>query len=153
MPQIVNQFCAICYGRISSVVAGRFCETCGNALHNDCARDRLEPPSVDHCPTCGADPSIAARVKSDEDDRRHTEAAERLHEAVRQAKQTYTGFRSVGWLIGGAAIVVLGLNVTFSPAFRTNPQNATAAELVPGIAAIVAGVGLCVLALLTFRAR
>lgn len=48
--QLVGQNCAICGGRIPSVVDGGFCRTCHAPVHNGCVR----PGEGTGCRTCGA---------------------------------------------------------------------------------------------------
>src|SRR5262245_44369460 len=61
MQQLVGRACVVCGQRIGSVVEGRFCPTCGNAVHNGC----VEPGSAapDKCPDCGGDRTNPAAMR------------------------------------------------------------------------------------------
>lgn len=71
LPQLVGQSCARCAGRIGSEIDGRFCEVCGNPVHNRCSKCPPGPASNDDilsaadektCPRCGADPHSPASI-------------------------------------------------------------------------------------------
>jgi hypothetical protein len=49
--QLVGCNCARCGQRISCELDGRFCQTCGSPVHNDCARSGESTG----CPSCGAE--------------------------------------------------------------------------------------------------
>ena len=60
MPQLVNQTCALCSQRISSVLEGEFCAACGHPVHRPCKRPGS---SAGACPSCGADISDPAAME------------------------------------------------------------------------------------------
>jgi hypothetical protein len=66
--------CGVCSQRIGSEIDGRFCEGCGNPVHNSCGPP-AQPVSNDEllsvhqtpkCPRCGSDPNtpVAVQVRS-----------------------------------------------------------------------------------------
>jgi hypothetical protein len=64
LPQLVGMSCAACSQRVGSVIDGRFCEVCGNPVHNGCAPpprsvsndDLLSVREQPKCARCGCDP-------------------------------------------------------------------------------------------------
>jgi hypothetical protein len=51
--QLVGSTCLWCRERISSIVEGRFCGTCGNPFHDACREARGAPGQPGRCPACG----------------------------------------------------------------------------------------------------
>jgi hypothetical protein len=108
--------CAVCSERISADIDGRFCEVCGNPVHNGCAKSPTAPASNDDvlsvaeeasCPRCGGDPRtpiacdvrrevIALRVVAEVASRRATVG---LYHYWKQANWVYTivGLIPLGW--------------------------------------------------------
>jgi hypothetical protein len=73
LPQLVGMSCSVCSQRIGMEIDGRFCEGCGNPLHNTCGPPRqavsndelLSAHEQPKCPRCGCDPKtlIARQVR------------------------------------------------------------------------------------------
>lgn len=62
MPQLAGAQCVICQKTISGVLSAKFCERCGNPVHNDClAEEREKVSAPDRCDVCGGDPATAPR--------------------------------------------------------------------------------------------
>src|SRR4051812_43197301 len=71
MPQLVGTTCAVCRGRIASIVVGEFCRFCGRPLHTACFPKTTPPWFNATCPTCGvALPSTSEIQANRQDDRR-----------------------------------------------------------------------------------
>lgn len=51
--QLVGEQCVCCQNRITNVLEGDFCTSCGSALHHRCKKSRLDTAEL-HCPDCGA---------------------------------------------------------------------------------------------------
>jgi hypothetical protein len=60
MEQLVGCTCVVCGQRISSILEGRFCSACGNALHHDCGKPVDAPADPGRCPDCGGQRSNPA---------------------------------------------------------------------------------------------
>src|SRR5436309_10272986 len=58
MTQLVGQKCILCKEPIRTILSGRFCSACSQAVHNSCARSDGLPASLTYCPQCGGNPSI-----------------------------------------------------------------------------------------------
>jgi len=58
MPQLVGQRCVLCEQRIMTILDGRFCKACSQAVHDSCAKSDNLPRSNSHCPACGGNPSL-----------------------------------------------------------------------------------------------
>jgi sulfite exporter TauE/SafE len=137
--QLVGLPCSICGERIGAAFESAFCEKCGNPVHNRCRRPASSPAG--HCPTCGADLAAAGRTAAErEREQREAEArlpppppleAERMLHAYRVARGL------LGWILGAVGAVVGGVVVL------TLDEPGTTFV---GIAAIVAGVAMGVLA-------
>jgi hypothetical protein len=70
MRQLVGLRCVICQERISSVLEGRFCSSCQNAIHNQCAATTSAPLGRDICHLCGINLEQAeAQTKTEEHER------------------------------------------------------------------------------------
>lgn len=59
-------------------------------------------------------------------------------------------YRVIRWLAGALFCFGLGVVLIFSPALRTNPKALTASDAMPGVAAIIVGIGMLVLFLIPF---
>ncbi len=68
IPQLVGMACVRCSGQINSEIDGRFCDVCGNPIHDRCSAVPPGPASYDditdvgeaaECPRCKADPKTA----------------------------------------------------------------------------------------------
>jgi hypothetical protein len=69
MRQIVGSKCAICQERIDSVLEGKICEICENAVHNKCAQAQVGSSPDMRCSACGMDldqaKALAAAARKD----------------------------------------------------------------------------------------
>ena len=101
MMQLIGLDCVLCSERISSVLDGKFCSTCGCPVHSRCAKADASRSGV--CAACGADEaSIAAhRQRSQE------EAAARVHQL--RGYHLAWGFLYLG---GGILLLAAGIVVT-----------------------------------------
>jgi hypothetical protein len=66
LPQLVGMSCAICAERIGSEIDGRFCDACGNPIHDQCSKtppgpatneDVVSAGEASECPRCGSNPA------------------------------------------------------------------------------------------------
>jgi hypothetical protein len=117
--------CAICAERIGAVIDGRFCEVCGNPVHNGCAKSPPAPASNDDvlsvaeeesCPRCGGDPKtpIAWELRRIVLSQRvAAEVAPRLANEERYAYWT-----KMHWYCTFMGLFILGWGVVF----RTEPR-------------------------------
>jgi hypothetical protein len=125
MRQLVGQNCAVCGNRIGSVVDGRFCEGCGNPVHDNCSKPAPEPVSNDEllsvadqqfCPRCGAIPQTVVAVEVRNERLAHRAAAEIA--PLADAARPYRTWRAVSRLFGlfGVVIILHGiLNLKLPP--------------------------------------
>jgi hypothetical protein len=105
MTQLVGSACALCGGRISSVLGAEWCEACGAPIHARCKR----PGTAGGCPACGADDATAVAHR-----RRVAEDATAKWRGLR-SQHVGSGLRhlcsGVGLLaVGGASFVLPILN-------------------------------------------
>lgn len=55
MPQLVGSNCIVCQQRIQAINEGRFCQSCGNPIHNHCLKTAPKGISEGTCSICGGD--------------------------------------------------------------------------------------------------
>ncbi len=111
MPQVVNQVCAVCRERISSILDGEFCGDCGSPVHHGCRRPVDGPTRSGSCATCSADVSDteATRERLMKLER---ETQEQANEDRRQAdadQRRKAGKRDMAF---GAVLLIGGLAFT-----------------------------------------
>src|SRR5262245_8660516 len=59
MPQLASFNCVACGRVINDKREGRFCERCGNPVHQDCLDPYRDDIPESQCPDCGGDPHTA----------------------------------------------------------------------------------------------
>lgn len=137
LPQLVGMSCAVCSQRVGSEVDGRFCEVCGNPIHNGCSKCPPAPASNDdilsvaeasECPRCGADPHLPIAVhirRATIHDRVATEVA-----PFRRAVESDNWWKLLSGLglILGAMLLVVG-----TVALASNPQGENRTFAILGI--------------------
>jgi hypothetical protein len=147
LPQLVGMQCAVCTKRVGSEIDGRFCEVCGNPVHNRCATHPAGPALNDDilsvaaeaiCSRCGACP--------------HTQMAQMMRQLFirqrirvevapiqRTAESDYWWMRltAVG-LVSGLGLLVLCIVASTAAA---NPDDRTLARvgIVFGLAFLAGG--------------
>jgi hypothetical protein len=98
--QLVGSSCAKCRERISSIVEGRFCQECGNPIHNAC---NSMPSRKEDCTTCGCEKKDPTCL----------DASTRNNAELPQLKITAHGvlstWRLLQMLIGGTVVVGAGI--------------------------------------------
>ncbi|MHC4938506.1 MAG: hypothetical protein ACYTHK_06020 [Planctomycetota bacterium] len=96
--QVVGQPCALCRQRISSILDGRFCPSCGSPVHNACAISG--GAGVERCAVCGVALHLAAEYRQ--------RAREEEGEQVAAIRQHHL-FWGIGSILVG--LLLLGLGV------------------------------------------
>ncbi len=133
LPQLVGRSCAVCDERIGSEVDGRFCEGCGNPIHNRCTTaapspaigvDLLSVAEAVACPTCGGNPNNPIAVEV-----RHAILAARVKAELaplRREASLYHWWRyfSVLGSLVGALLILFGVRLFFATPDPTNPNSA-----------------------------
>ena len=74
MRQLVGLPCVICQRSVDSIMEGRFCEGCDNAVHNECFKPPAAGEAEGKCHVCGTDLRQAAAAR----EREQRERQERL---------------------------------------------------------------------------
>jgi hypothetical protein len=102
---------------------------------------------TEKCSLCGkvgglVSPEVAAEIEQ----QRQLERSVKAKETAAIPTRAFMAFRSIRWFIGGIAVICLGAWLVFDPNLRSNPRNPTLEDLMPGIAAIIVGLGMCFLA-------
>jgi hypothetical protein len=155
MRQLVGQSCIYCQHVIESIYEGRFCDACGNPIHNNCLDSRSIPIEADRCQVCGGDleSSIAKeeRAKSEAVKRNIEKAAVKAQleaESNEIAKANmYRGARLLFLMIIG-----LGIKIIF-PKLQDGRFTIDDSGLGPGLGAIAAGIGMLALSYILQRKR
>jgi hypothetical protein len=152
MRQLVNQLCARCEHKISSIIDGRFCGTCGHPVHTDCISPDSAAGIPNRCSDCGSDLLRAKERERREEEIRtlgRTPDPSPLEPLVR----TVRVFRAIWFFIGGVVVCIIGLAIIFSRDMRTRPDHFSIEDAAPGIAAVAAGIGMCALAVWVMKRR
>ena len=142
MAQLVGRTCTICRERIPDELDARFCSDCCNPVHAECANNT--PRTAGACQSCGTDFRTADRVQAAEHKKREA-AIDRgavppqmeLERALHSAGRAY---RMARWILGGCAVIVVGLLLMTDPKMRSNPRELGSGEIAAGAAAILVGV-------------
>lgn len=111
MPQVVNKECAVCRGRIRSVLDGDFCLDCGNPVHHACRRPTNDVARSGICGTCSADVSDTDATR-DRLMQLERDAQEREHLERRQADLDQRRRLGKRDMVVGAFLLVGGVAFT-----------------------------------------
>jgi hypothetical protein len=148
MKQLVGTRCLICREQIGSILEGKFCPACASPVHVKCAKAERGSSTSERCSICGVNAADAAAF--DAGSRRSSDDLT----APPPGDLVLTGlraFRAIRWIIGGVACIWLGVWLMIDPNFKSHPRLNSLSDLVPGLAALVAGVGLIALSVYQFR--
>jgi hypothetical protein len=139
MPQVANQLCGVCHERIPSLLEGRFCETCGSAVHYDCASIATDRRPKSRCLGCNAELAFVEAQRAENPEFRRAEARAAATEPLR-AFNPYRTLRAWRWYGAGIILVIFGLLIPFTPALRTYPREVTGPDLAMGGVLVLLGV-------------
>jgi hypothetical protein len=138
MAQLVGSICALCDKRISSILDGRFCKACGAPVHNECINPDLDAKDEDYCDLCGSDLYVVREILE--------EAASKKSQNRYKVKDLFAGYKRLrtmwrcSWYFAGSlAAVLLGVWLIRYPDLTARPSNFTLNEILPGLAAVIAG--------------
>jgi hypothetical protein len=160
MMQLVGQHCVRCGEGISSVLEGRFCEICGNPVHESCRYVILgDSMPIDVCAVCGGNRSLPTPRQRAEVDKQ-AELTKKLAElGVKPSDlDKFNKEMPKRMLFGmltklGVLLLGMGLVGTLIGLFKRGPSSADP-SLVPAFLALAAaGAGLLVLLLALSRTR
>lgn len=144
MSQLVGSVCVLCQQRISSVVDGDFCQRCGFPVHFKCVKPDSQPDTTDVCTVCGGQnlrPSL---------DKKFTKKPFQIPGPV----QVYRVYRAMRLLVGGVLTIGVGIVLVLLLVLNANLAKIYFQDIIPAAAAFfVAGVGMCVMAVIFLRKK
>ena len=145
MRQMVGAACGRCHQVIESVVDGRFCPECGNAVHNDCQAQVPDTSPASGCAACNGDlnSDLAREFAAAQAQRVHAAALKVSREKWSRVRLWIMGMNAaVLWIIVGCIVLYYGRPRVGSDAF------------VVAVGAVVAGaLAIALLLLLALRRR
>lgn len=115
MRQLVDLSCALCGGRIGSVIDGRFCESCGCPVHMKCDSPAPATEQGPSCPACSARSALAEREQQLH--REHAEQRKGLvskEEAEREGYTPPAAPNPLKWVAGMLGFSIMSISALVS---------------------------------------